>query len=90
MAQRTSEAQSHSDAVQRVQAARSFAVQLPILGRVPLPRPEQLAFFAAIGLLAAVEIIEWPVALTIAAGHVLITDQHNRAVQEIGEALEGV
>ncbi|MDT2008922.1 hypothetical protein FXW78_41320 [Rhodococcus opacus] len=90
MAQRTSDAESQSDAVQRVREARSFAVQLPVLGRVPLPRPEQLAFFAAIGLLAAAEIIEWPVAVTIAAGHILLTDQHNRAVQEIGEALEGV
>ncbi|MFZ2174772.1 MAG: hypothetical protein WAW17_12205 [Rhodococcus sp. (in: high G+C Gram-positive bacteria)] len=82
------ETDSHRAAVARVRSARGFVVQLPLLGRVPLPPPEQLAFFAAIGLLAAVEMIEWPVALTIAAGHILVADAHNRALQEIGEALE--
>ncbi|MEU2006389.1 hypothetical protein ACH47B_31530 [Rhodococcus sp. NPDC019627] len=89
-AEETPSRDAHRDAVARVREASGFTVQLPLLGRVPVPRPEQLAFFAAIGLLAAVEIIEWPVALTIAAGHILIADQHNRAVQEIGEVLEAV
>ena len=43
---------------------------------------------AALGVLAAVEIIEWPVALVLGAGHFLVQEDHNRVVQEIGEALE--
>jgi hypothetical protein len=48
---------SHRDAVERVREARTFAVTLPVVGRVRVPRPEQLAFYGALGALAAVEII---------------------------------
>ena len=76
------------DAVQKVREAQSFAVNLPVIGRVRLPRPEQLAFYGALGVLAAVEIIEWPVALVLATGHLLMQDEHNRVIEEIGEAME--
>ncbi|WP_197379252.1 hypothetical protein [Mycolicibacterium mengxianglii] len=79
---------SRREAVQRVRNAQSFAVQLPIFGRVRLPRPEQLAFYGALGVMAAAEIIEWPVALVLATGHLLLQDEHNRVAQEIGAALE--
>jgi xanthosine utilization system XapX-like protein len=75
--------------VQKVRESQTFAVDLPILGRVRLPRPEQLAFYGALGVLAAVEIIEWPVALVLATGHLLLQDEHSRVAQQIGEALEG-
>jgi xanthosine utilization system XapX-like protein len=84
----SSTAGTHRDAVQKVREAQSFAVTLPVLGRVRLPRPEQLAFYGALGVLAAVEIIEWPVALVLATGHLLLQDEHSRVAQEIGEALE--
>lgn len=80
---------SHREAVERIKKAASFAVDLPVIGHVRIPRPEQLAFFATLGVLAAFEIVEWPVALLVAAGHVLMQDQHNRVAQEVGEALEG-
>jgi hypothetical protein len=79
---------THREAVERVRDARSFAVTLPIVGRVRVPRPEQLAFYGALGALAAVEIIEWPVALVLGVGHVLMQNEHSRVVQEVGEALE--
>ncbi|MBF6145798.1 MULTISPECIES: hypothetical protein [Nocardia] len=79
---------SHRNAVDKVMAAHSFAVELPLLGRVPIPRPEQLAYYGALGALAAAEIIEWPVALVLAGGHWLAENQHNRVAHEIGEALE--
>ena len=75
------------DAVRRVREAHAFAVDLPVIGRIPLPRPEQLAFYGALGVLAAVEIIDWPIALVLATGHLLMQDEHNRVVEEIGEAL---
>jgi hypothetical protein len=79
---------SHRDAVARVRGANSFAVNLPVVGRVRIPRPEHVAYYGALGALAALEIIEWPIALAIAAGHALVQNQHNRAAKEIGEALE--
>ena len=69
--------------MRRVREAQSFAVQLPVVGRVRLPRPEQLAFYGALGVLAAVEIIEWPVALVLATGHLLVHEEQNRIAQEI-------
>ena len=83
-----SQPDSHRDAVARVREAESFAVNLPIVGRVPIPRPEQVAYYGALGALAALEIIDWPIALAIAAGHALVQNQHNRVAEEIGEALE--
>ncbi|MDV7347828.1 hypothetical protein R4255_30840 [Rhodococcus oxybenzonivorans] len=79
---------SHRDTVERVRHAESFAVTLPIVGRVGIPRPEHLAFYAALGTLAALEIIEWPVAVIIAAGHVLAAEEHHRTLHELGDALE--
>jgi hypothetical protein len=64
---------SHRETARRVAGADRFALQLPVLGRVPLPRPDQLAFYGALAALVAVELVEWPVAVAIGAGHALIT-----------------
>ena len=78
------------DARDRVREAQGFVVDLPMVGRVRLPRPEELAYFGALGVLAVTEIIDWPIALVLAAGHVLVENQHSRVAQELGEALEDV
>jgi xanthosine utilization system XapX-like protein len=79
---------SHRDAVERVRKGQGFALNLPLVGRVRIPRPEHVAYFGALGVLAAVEIIDWPIALVIAAGHVLVNNEHNRVAEQVGEALE--
>lgn len=88
MAENPKQSSSRHESIHKVRRAQSFSVALPLIGRVPLPRPEQLAFYGALGVLAAVEIIEWPVALVLGAGHFLVQEDHNRVVKEIGEALE--
>ncbi|QBJ97869.1 hypothetical protein ERC79_19425 [Rhodococcus sp. ABRD24] len=88
MTEATVDLRSHGAALQRVQQGSRFAIRLPLIGDVGVPRPEQLAYFTALGLLVAVELIDWPVALAIAAGHALAADHHNRTLQEFGEALE--
>jgi hypothetical protein len=61
-------------------------VRLPLLGDVALPSSERVAYFAGLGLLAAVEIIDWPLAIVITAGH-LLADQHwSRLLRGLGEA----
>jgi uncharacterized membrane protein YjdF len=40
------------------------------LGTVTVPPPQKLAFYAVLGVLAALEIIEWPVALVVGVGGV--------------------
>ncbi|RWA16443.1 hypothetical protein MELE44368_07460 [Mycolicibacterium elephantis DSM 44368] len=76
--------------MQRVREARKFTVDIPVIGRVTIPRPEQLAFYGALAALAAVEIIDWPIALVLGASHALTQSEHGRVAQEIGEALEDV
>jgi hypothetical protein len=89
MAER-SRTRSRREALDRIREGRSFALNLPIVGRVRIPHPEQAAYLGALGVLAAFELIDWPIALAIAAGHALAQNQHNKAVEEIGEALQDV
>lgn len=65
---------SHRDAVKRVREAQGFAMNLPVVGRVRIPRPEHLAYYGALGVMAAVEIIDWPIALAIGVGHALASN----------------
>ncbi|MGE2730129.1 HAD-IC family P-type ATPase [Mycolicibacterium vaccae] len=59
----------HRDVSKLVRDAERFSVQLPGVGRVKVPPPEQVAFYGALGVLAAAQLIEWPVALVIGLGH---------------------
>ena len=79
---------THRSAVERVRDAETFAVRLPVVGQMRIPRPEQLAYYGALAGLAALEIIDWPIALVIAAGHALAASHHNKVAQELGEALQ--
>ncbi|MFM1723848.1 MULTISPECIES: hypothetical protein [Rhodococcus] len=79
---------SHGAALERITQGSRFAIRLPLIGDVGVPKPEQLAYVAALGLLAAFEVIDWPVAVAIAVGHALAEDQRHRALREVGEALE--
>ena len=75
-------------AARKVDEESHITVSLPLLGRVRLPEPQRLTYYAAIGALGVLGVLEWPIALVLAGGHALASDQHNRAVQQFGEALE--
>jgi hypothetical protein len=64
---------SHREVARRVRDADRFSVQVPGLGRVPIPRPDQLAFYGALAALVAIELVDWPVAIAIGAGHALVS-----------------
>lgn len=70
--------------------ADHLVMTLPILGEVVLPTPAQLSYHAAVATLLALEIIDWPIALVIAAGHALASQQHHRTVERFGEASEKI
>ena len=88
MADNTHHTSPRRTAAQRIREGESHAVTLPVVGSLKLPRPETLAYYGALGVLAAVEIIEWPIALILATGHALANNQHSRIAQELGEALD--
>jgi xanthosine utilization system XapX-like protein len=75
-------------AATHVDNAEHLAIALPGLGTVRLPRPEQIAYYGAVGILVALEVIDWPVAVVVAAGHALANQQRHRTIQEFGEGLE--
>ncbi len=72
------------------EALRTYSrrMEIPILGEVAVPPPDKVAYYAGLGMLAALQVIEWPMALVITAGH-LLADQHlSGVVKGVGEALE--
>jgi hypothetical protein len=73
---------SHTDVSRRVRQANRFALQLPVVGRVPIPRPDQLAFYGALAALVAVEMVDWPVALAIGVGHALVSERPDSSRNE--------
>ena len=79
---------SQREAVQKIREGETIFVDLPVLGRTEIPRPEQLAYYGGLAALAALELLDWPVALVIAAGHILASNHHNRILEELGEAME--
>lgn len=52
------------------------------------PPVEHIVYYAGLGVLAAVEIIEWPVAVALTAGHFLIGLTNRPALKELGEVLD--
>jgi hypothetical protein len=86
----TRRATSQREAVEKVREGETFVVNLPLLGQTEIPRPEQLAYYGGLAALAALELIDWPVALVIAAGHLLAANHHNKLLEELGEAMEEV
>lgn len=81
---------SQRDAVEKIREGETFVVKLPLIGQTEIPRPEQLAYYGGLAALAALELIDWPVALVIATGHLLASNHHNKLLEELGEAMEEV
>ncbi|HZR13273.1 MAG TPA: hypothetical protein VFC33_08485 [Acidimicrobiia bacterium] len=63
-------------------------VHLPVIGEVVLPEPAHLAWYAGLATLAALEIVEWPIAVVLAIGKALADNHGNHALEEFGQALE--
>ena len=85
---KTRRATPQREAVEKIREGETFAVNLPVVGQFEIPRPEQLAYYGGLAALAAFELIDWPVALVVAAGHLLASNHHNKLLEELGEAME--
>lgn len=79
---------SQREAVEHIRTGETFAINLPLLGRVTVPQPQELAYYGGLAALAMFDIIDWPVAVAVAAGHLLANNQHNETLEKFGEALE--
>jgi len=78
------------DAAQAAVRHNSIEVHVPVLGRLDLPPPDHLAWYAAVGALAVLEVIEWPVAAVLCLGKALSDTHRNKAIEEFGQALDEV
>jgi hypothetical protein len=61
---------------------------LPLLGEVPLPANDQLVFLVGVGALAVTGVVDWPVAVAVGTGHLLVKNRRSTALRELGDALE--
>ncbi len=62
--------------------------RVPVLGfDLEVPK-ELIPFYAGLGAMAVLEIIEWPLALVIAVGHTVASGSRNNTIRELGEGLE--
>ena len=79
------------EASREVAQGTAYSLQLPVIGRVPVPSPRQLAIYAALGGLAALELIDWPVALALGVGSALVSRQLSdleAREQELADTIE--
>jgi hypothetical protein len=67
--------------------AHGTSLTVPSLGAVQLPSKGTLAYFAAVAGLAALGLLEWPVAVVIGVGHLLAQQRGNVLLEEFGEGL---
>lgn len=72
----------------RVQRTHSVSPPSPWNVSLTLPAPKHLAFYAGIGAMAVLGMMEWPVVAALVVGHTLVKAQHNKILQSLGEALE--
>ena len=66
----------------------SARITLPMVGRVGIPAPEEIAFIGGVAVLVVVGLVEWPVGVLLGVGHALGLSRRNRLVRSFGEALE--
>lgn len=56
--------------------------------KLSLPDRPSLIWYAGLGVMAAAELIEWPVALIVAGTHLIETQSHNRDVEELADGIQ--
>lgn len=67
--------------------AHGTSLTVPSLGAVQLPSKGTLAYFAAVAGLAALGLLDWPVAVVIGVGHLLAQQRGNVLLEEFGDGL---
>jgi hypothetical protein len=55
---------------------------------IETPPVEHMIFYAGMGVLAAMDVIEWPLALLLMTGHLLMDATNRPGLHQLGEALE--
>lgn len=65
------------------------SVALPVVGlNVPMPTAETALYYGGVAALAAAEIIEWPIALVVIAGHEMLRRSRRSIAGKASKAAE--
>jgi hypothetical protein len=71
-----------------VERMHRTGVTVPLVGwRLPVPPPELLTFYGGLAALAAIDLVDWPLAVVIAIGHELARSRRP-GVRGLGESVE--
>jgi hypothetical protein len=75
-----------------VQAARGekIFVKVPVLGAVDQPSGPHLVWFAGAFGLAALDVVDWPIALLLIVGKALSDSERSEPVRTLGKIMERV
>jgi hypothetical protein len=73
----------------RSAAAPAESARVPLLG-IHLNKPDRasMAWYAGLGLMGALEVIDWPVAVVVGVSHALATQARNPEVRDAAEGAE--
>jgi hypothetical protein len=72
-------------AARDVLARHRISFSLPVMGDISLPPVHHLVWYGGV---AALECLEWPIAVVLATGKALADNRHSAVLREFGEALE--
>jgi len=73
-----------------VKAARGekIFVKVPFLGAVDLPSGPHLVWFAGVIGLAALDVVDWPIAALLVVGKALSDSERSETVRTVGKVME--
>jgi len=72
----------------RRRATRRRRTARPHSRRVPQRPHPRLGWYAGLAVMAAIEIIEWPLAIMMMLGHEIAHRAHNQALRDFAEGVE--
>ncbi|MHB8296643.1 MAG: hypothetical protein ACYDH5_18935 [Acidimicrobiales bacterium] len=78
----------HKQAVHTAIEKNTVHVDVPFVGHVALPPPEQIIWYSTIAAMTAVGVLEWPLAVIVSFGHALATLRSNKVLSDVGDAME--
>jgi hypothetical protein len=71
-----------------VERMHRTGITVPLVGwRLPVPPPEALTFYGGLAALAAIDLVDWPLAVVIAIGHELARSRRP-GMRGLGESVE--
>lgn len=77
-----------SDIAEGATSRRTIRLRVPLLdATIEMPR-EMVPFYVGLAATAAIDLVDWPLAILVGLGHYIATNSHNHLVKEIAEGVD--